>query len=72
MNGGVRFGPKLRQICPKWGQIRGFFQIRFSTFWRGAPKCTESDLEESPDFSHFGANLTEFGPKSGFHDGCYE
>ena len=41
-----------------WGQIGadwfpngtnlGLFKIRFSAFWRGAPKCTESDLKKSP------------------------
>ena len=49
---------------PQMGQIRGFFQIRFSTFWRPAPKCTESDLKKIPGFVPFGANLTHFGPKS--------
>ena len=26
----------------------GLFKISFSTFWRGAPKCTETDLKKSP------------------------
>ena len=39
------------------GQIREFFQIRFSTFWLGEPKCTESDLKKIPEF-------VPFGPKS--------
>ena len=37
---------------PKMGQIQGFFQIRFSTFWLTEPKCTESDLKNIPDLSN--------------------
>ena len=47
------------------GQIRGFFQIRFSTFWLGEPKCTESDLKKIPGFVPFGVNLPHFWSKSG-------
>ena len=38
-------------LAPKWvrldpnGTNQGIFQIRFSTFWLGEPKCTESDLK---------------------------
>ena len=43
--------PRMVGLAPKWvrlapnGANPGNFQIRFSTFWRGAPKCTESDLK---------------------------
>ena len=44
---------RLPDLAPKWvrlapkGTNPGNFQIRFSTFWRTAPKCTESDLKIS-------------------------
>ena len=60
----VRFVPKVGQFGPKWGKIRDFFQIRFSTFWLTEPKCNECDLEKNPGFIAFGVNLTYFGPKS--------
>ena len=43
---GVRFGLKVGQIGPKWDKSGDLFQIRFSTFWRGAPKCTEFDMKK--------------------------
>ena len=45
--------PRLPDLAPKWvrlapnGTNPGNFQIRFSTFWRTAPKGTESDLKIS-------------------------
>ena len=36
------------------GQIRDYFRLDFSTFWRGAPKCTEIWSEKVPDLSHLG------------------
>ena len=50
--------PNWGQIGPKWDKS-GIFQIRFSTFWRGAPKCTESD-RKNPRFVPFGSDLTHF------------
>ena len=56
------------------GHKSGTFKISFSTFWRGAPKCTETELKKSqprqnvlklilksPRFVQFGANLSQFG-----------
>ena len=46
-------GARLPDLAPKWvrlapnGTNLGNFQIRFSTFWRPAPKCTQSDLKNS-------------------------
>ena len=36
------------------GTNLGLFKISFSTFWRTAPKCTETDLKKVPDLSHLG------------------
>ena len=59
----TRFGHKVGHIDPKWAKSGDFFQIRFSIFWLGEPKCTESDLKKIPRFVPFGANLTHFGPE---------
>ena len=53
----TRFGVKSALDWPQMGQIRDFFRSDFSTFWRGAPKCTEIWSEKVPDFSHFGPEL---------------
>ena len=36
----------------------GLFKIIFSTFWRGAPKCTETDLKKSQICTIWWPNLT--------------
>ena len=64
-----RFLTQRSQICqPNWvrlapnGTNLGFLQIRFSTFWRGALKCTESDLKKIPDLSHLASIWPTLGP----------
>ena len=47
----------------KMGKIRDFFRSDFSTFWRGAPKCTKIWSEKVPDFLPFWDNLTHLGGK---------
>ena len=42
----VTVGSKLGQIVPNWTNMR-LLKISFSTFWRRAPKCTETDLKKS-------------------------
>ena len=49
----VRFGSKWVKLA-KNGRNPGFFQIRFSTFWLGEPKCTESGLKKIQDLSKLG------------------
>ena len=56
----VRFGSKWVKLA-KNGRNPGFFQIRFSTFWLGEPKCTESGLKKIPGLTLLGANLTQCG-----------
>ena len=49
----------MSKLVPNWvrlalnGTNLGLFKISFSTFWRGAQKCTETDLK-SPRFIPFG------------------
>ena len=40
------FGAKSLRLSQN-GTKLGLFQIRFSTFWLGEPKCTKSDLKKS-------------------------
>ena len=54
----VRFASELGQIDPKWENL-GLFKISVSTFWRTAPKCTDTDLKKSQIFP-FGVNLALF------------
>ena len=52
----VQIGSDWRQMGQIWDFLRasehfvtnlGLFKISFSTFWRGAPKCTDTDLKKS-------------------------
>ena len=44
---------KMAELAPNWvrlapnGTNLGLLKISFSTFWRPAPKCTETDLKKS-------------------------
>ena len=49
-------GPKWVTFAPN-GNKTGIFQFRFSTFWLGEPKCTESELKKIPGCIPIGANL---------------
>ena len=50
------------------GQIRDFFQIRFKYIWLTEPNELKSDLEKSPGFVPFWANLTHFVVKPDIPD----
>ena len=49
------------------GQICDLLKISFSAFWRGAPKCTETDLKKSPKRLNLGDNLTSVGSRLGLY-----
>ena len=56
----LRFGPDQgpKSDIPN-GTNLGLFKISFRTFWRTAPKCTDTDLKKSQIFP-FGVNLALF------------
>ena len=61
---------EMSNLTPKWTRLDqnvtnpGLLQIRFSTFWFGQTKCTETDLKKSqmePIKPTIGQNLPSLG-----------